>query len=110
MVTFELVSAFGECWCLLPEYFLHLALLIGLVGLSFGAPNSSTSLSGAFTVPGKFLMILTCFFGKNRGLPNPRDQVIDFRFAKLKNILYDLEMDIRHQKRSKEMTSGIEDK
>jgi hypothetical protein len=63
----------------------------------FGVPNRATSLSGAFTSAGKFLVILTCYFGKTRGLPKARDQVIDFRFAKLKNSLHDLEVDRRRK-------------
>lgn len=71
--------------------------VLGLVGLSFGVPNRPTSFSGAFTTAGKFLVILTCYFGKTRGLPKARDQVIDFRFAKLKNTLHDLETEQRKQ-------------
>jgi Trk-type K+ transport system membrane component len=61
---------------------------LGVVGLSLGVPGETYSLSGYFTNAGKYLVIFTLFLGKSRGLPKVDDELIDFQFTKLSQVLY----------------------
>lgn len=56
---------------------------IGLVGVSLGIPGKPYSLSGGYTKWGKILTILCFYMGKNRAMPKPEDDVIDFDFKML---------------------------
>lgn len=66
-VVFEIVSAYGA------------------VGLSLGYPGKPYSLSGAMTPLGKLTIIFLMFMGKHRGLPSPKDEVVDFDFKNLRH-------------------------
>jgi hypothetical protein len=71
-----------------------------------GYPGKAYSLSGKYSYSGKYLMILVSLLGKNRGLPSPRDRVIDFHFPEL---IYSLEMceaSVRGES-TENMTKGI---
>lgn len=57
--------------------------MIGLVGVSLGIPGKPLSLSGGYTIWGKMLTILCFYMGKNRAMPKPEDEVIDFDFKML---------------------------
>jgi hypothetical protein len=82
-IIFECISAFGEFPCLiLPSSSLRHPLT-GLVGVSLGIPGEPISLSGGYTVWGKMLTILCFYMGKNRAMPKPEDDVIDFDFKML---------------------------
>jgi hypothetical protein len=54
-----------------------------LVGVSLGIPGKPVSLSGGYTIWGKMLTILCFYMGKNRAMPKPEDDVIDFDFKML---------------------------
>jgi len=58
-----------------------------LVGVSVSAPGTEYSLSGKFTTYGKLCVVLAFLIGKNRGLPELSDPVIDFTFPELRNAL-----------------------
>ena len=61
-IFFEVISAYGD------------------VGLSLGIEGKVYSLSGAMTAVGKCVIIFIMLLGKHRGLPNKKDDVIDFQF------------------------------
>lgn len=51
--------------------------------MSLGLPGKPLSLSGGYTIWGKMLTILCFYMGKNRAMPKPEDDVIDFDFKML---------------------------
>lgn len=54
-----------------------------MVGVSLGLPGTPLSLSGGYTKWGKMLTLLFFYMGKNRAMPKPEDEVIDFDFKML---------------------------
>lgn len=78
-IIFECISAFGELVPPSPSP----SPSLGLVGVSLGIPGKPVSLSGGYTVWGKMLVILCFYMGKNRAMPKPEDDVIDFDFKML---------------------------
>lgn len=68
-ILFEIVSAYGN------------------VGLSLGFKSEPFSLSGAFTVPSKLLVISVMMLGKHRGLPAVTDITLNFQYTRLRKAL-----------------------
>lgn len=65
-IIFEIISAYGN------------------VGLSMGYPGVAYSLSGKMSILGKLTLVVVMWLGKWRGLPDNSDEVIDFKFNKLR--------------------------
>ena len=58
-----------------PTFF-EIASAFGTVGLSIGFGSSNASLSGAYSTPSKFVIMVLMMFGANRSLPENVDSAI----------------------------------
>lgn len=63
-IVFEMLSAYGN------------------VGLTMGIPGEVYSLAGAMTKSGKLVLVAVMWLGKHRGLPSPKDEVVDFAWER----------------------------
>jgi hypothetical protein len=123
-IIFESISAFGLsslsvslslCLTLSLSHSLYLSLNYhilspGLVGVSLGIPGKPISLSGGYTIWGKMLTILCFYMGKNRAMPKPEDEVIDFDFKMLQLALraYRLSLSRAHERIEQQEASAAD--